>query len=258
MARPPRTSRRHADPIAEARELQAQGRELDAQGPTTKLSPEALVERYRSLCESIVRNFMKRYHLDRRHREDMLSDAFEGLLSAHERYDPTHNAAFSTFAHYRIKGSVIDGLRKRMVFSRDRDKARLKLHQATTRCAEAHAPPAHDADRKERLAYVDRSISQASAAHQIINTLEVSHEERRRRRSPQQRAAQKEAAQRVRDACDALPEAERELIKLIHFEDLTQTEAAARLGLSRSWTSRLYARAMRHMRQLLNDLNQPN
>lgn len=253
MARPPRKSRRRIDPVSEARELQEQGRATDAEGPVAGLSPEALVERYRAFCESIVRNLMRLYHLNQRHHEDMISDALEGLLTAHQRYDPAHRAAFSTFAHYRIKGSVIDGLRRRMIVHRERDKAKLKLQQAATQCAEAQPPPSHDATRRERLAYVDRSISQVSAAYQIINTLEAAREEQRRRRSPQQRAIRKETAQRVRDACDALPEAEREIVRLIHFEELTQTQAAEQLGLSKSWTSRLYARAMKHMRQLLHD-----
>ena len=39
-----------------------------------------------------------------------------GLLEAAERFDPKVGANFLTFAHYRIKGAIFDGLRKMGVF----------------------------------------------------------------------------------------------------------------------------------------------
>jgi len=49
----------------------------------------------------------------------------------------------------------------------------------------------------------------------------------------------------VREALATLPEKERELVRLMYFEEKSLTEAGAAIGLSKSWSCRLHARALR-------------
>ena len=48
----------------------------------------------------------------------------------------------------------------------------------------------------------------------------------------------------MRQAIEELPEKERKLIKMYYFQNKTLEEAGQKLGLSKSWTSRLHARAL--------------
>src|SRR5699024_1818779 len=42
--------------------------------------------------------------------EDLVSWGYQGLLEARERFDPNLDATFSSYAYYRIRGAMIDGL----------------------------------------------------------------------------------------------------------------------------------------------------
>ena len=50
-----------------------------------------------------------------------------------------------------------------------------------------------------------------------------------------------------------LPADEQELLDLIYFKYVSMTDVATRLGISKSWVSRLHARAIKHLRELLEE-----
>jgi RNA polymerase sigma factor for flagellar operon FliA len=59
---------------------------------------------------------------------------------------------------------------------------------------------------------------------------------------------------RVRRALARLPDKERYLIETYYFEDQTLEQVGARMGLSKSWTSRLHTRAIDKLGRLLKEL----
>jgi len=62
--------------------------------------------------------------------------------------------------------------------------------------------------------------------------------------SPEAHAATRQLLARITRAIDERPEAERQLLRRHYFDDVTVEQAAAELGLSKSWASRLHARAI--------------
>ncbi len=61
----------------------------------------------RSLASQVRKQFNAMLEMD-----ELVSYGQVGLLEAAERFDPKVGANFLTFAHYRIKGAIFDGLRK--------------------------------------------------------------------------------------------------------------------------------------------------
>src|SRR6516164_5871726 len=43
--------------------------------------------------------------------DDLVAYGMQGLLEAAERYDNRHGVSFTTFAYYRVRGAIFDGLR---------------------------------------------------------------------------------------------------------------------------------------------------
>jgi RNA polymerase sigma factor for flagellar operon FliA len=43
--------------------------------------------------------------------DDLVAYGMQGLLEAAERYDGSHGTSFTTFAYYRVRGAMFDGLR---------------------------------------------------------------------------------------------------------------------------------------------------
>jgi RNA polymerase sigma factor (sigma-70 family) len=58
----------------------------------------------------------------------------------------------------------------------------------------------------------------------------------------------------LRKAIENLPDAERQIIELAYFKDMSLKEAGEKMGLSRSWACRLHSRAIRLLRGVMGDL----
>jgi RNA polymerase sigma factor for flagellar operon FliA len=64
------------------------------------------------------------------------------------------------------------------------------------------------------------------------------------RTSPEEQVGRAELLAHIRAAIAERPEAERRLLERHYFEDVTFDQVAQELGLSKSWASRLHARAI--------------
>lgn len=66
-------------------------------------------------------------------REDMTSAAMVGLIDAANKYDPGKGAKFKTFAEYRVRGAILDEMRKLDWFSRSMRDKQTQLAQTMLR-----------------------------------------------------------------------------------------------------------------------------
>src|SRR6476620_4635476 len=82
----------------------------DSKAKVETLDRRALAEQYmpyvRSIAGKIKKTVAKEIEF-----EDLVEYGMIGLLEAADRYDPSHGANFMTFAYYRIRGAIYDGLR---------------------------------------------------------------------------------------------------------------------------------------------------
>ena len=68
---------------------------------------------------------------------------------------------------------------------------------------------------------------------------------------PDANIEEQESADQLRDAVAALPDKERQLMEAYYFEGKKLEEAGAELGLSKSWASRVHARAIQRLNKRL-------
>lgn len=181
---------------------------------------------------------------------DLIAYGTEGLIHALDRFDPKRGITFSSFAYYRIRGAVWDGVRKMGWKSRRTPEAALARFQAGANLALQQAaddaPAAASADEADAIA---RTIARVGVAYVVSFDLEAV--DRQASETPNPEAQTGDASERafVRRALTTLPEKERTLLLLMYFEDKSLTEAGAAIGLSKSWACRLHARAL----ELLGD-----
>jgi RNA polymerase sigma factor for flagellar operon FliA len=195
--------------------------------------------------------------------EDLLGYGSAGLMEAAERYDPSRDIAFSTFAHYRIRGAMVDGLREmgglsRAVVRRNRAAALADEYLENARQREAGADPALRARARAGASTADtlRTLSEHVTGLTTIVMVSLDSEF-----SPDSADLQADEeldrvnytwlAPRVKQALDQLPERERRLMEDCYFGDLCIKEAGEKQGLSKSWASRLHARAIKRLGHLL-------
>jgi len=183
--------------------------------------------------------------------DDLVSYGFGGLLEARERFDPTRGVLFTSYAHYRIRGAILDGVRQMARLPRrahDLRKAAEALDLAAEsageeRAARSGAKP----DVGATLASIDDILGQYSAAF-VISALGQAE---RAPRSPENEAHAGEQRGRVSEALECLPERERLVIEGFYFEDRSLEELGSSLGISKSWCSRLHTRGLGMLRDAL-------
>ncbi len=191
--------------------------------------------------------------------DDLVAYGSKGLVEAAERFDPAHGVAFSTFAYYRIKGAMVDGMRAMGWYSRA-DHARYRAEERATEymrsvaereAAGAAAPLPKNTDPGQTLEEIAEILANVTTVH--ITSLEaaasVSDD---RLPAPEDELVYLQTVAGARRALAKLPEKERRLIELYYFEDRTLEEAGAELGgLSKSWVCRLHARAVKLLREAM-------
>src|SRR5690349_3163195 len=95
---------------------------------------------HQELVERVVRKLIRELDLSCEP-GDLQAWGHQGLLEAKQRFDPSRNVRFSTFAYYRVRGAVLDGVRSQGFLKR-RAYAKLKAFEATDSLAEEHAASA--------------------------------------------------------------------------------------------------------------------
>lgn len=157
--------------------------------------------------------------------DEVLALAAAGLAEAAARFDPARGATFATFAWYRVRGTIIDGLRRSTQLPR-RTWARLLALRTT---ADHPAVPSMYILSLDALR--DRGFDAADDAPAPPDGLDRAR-----------------VAARLRDAIARLPDKQRAIVTKHYFEGKNLLEAGAELGLSKSWASRLHAQAVGRLR----------
>ncbi len=184
--------------------------------------------------------------------EDLIAYGFRGLVEARDRFDPSRGVQFATFAHYRVRGAILDGVRQ-MAYLPRRIHAQRKAAEAFDRAAESvaeqrAASPGERADMAATLEAMDDVLGRTSAAF-VISVLGQSQEDAPP--APDDEVSSSRERARVAAALDVLPERERALIEGYYFHDRTLEELGSEMGISKSWASRLHTRALGLLRDAL-------
>jgi RNA polymerase sigma factor FliA len=190
--------------------------------------------------------------------DDVLCNARLGLLEAAQRFDSTQDVDFRTFAYYRIKGAIYDGLRKSGWIPRSL-YTKLKFEEAANDyMRQKSIQQSSDGSGGKDDTVVTQTVNSLASIYVIsLDANEDLEVEDENHVDLEQRAALEQVRHHMRDAISALPTKEKQLIMMYYFQNRTLEEAGKRLGLSKSWTSRLHARAlemlMKHIKHRTRD-----
>tara|TARA_B100001750_G_scaffold241694_1_gene253681 strand:- start:1143 stop:1814 length:672 start_codon:yes stop_codon:yes gene_type:complete len=217
-------------------------------------SDEAFVEEYRPLVVSIARKIRTRFEL-RADLDDLIAYGFAGLLEAKRRYDPTRGVQFNSFAYYRIRGAVIDGVRESGVLSR-RAYQNLKAAEAALAIGETvgeerAADPAARGDKARAAATLRDTLTKLSTSWTLAAVGQS--EEEQQGETPEAALLSREMKERVRAVVPSLPDRERQLIEGFYFQGRRFDHVAEELGISKSWASRLHHKALARLKDALGD-----
>lgn len=227
---------------------------------------EKLIVHYISLVQKIAQKmaYTLPMHMDK---EDLYSHGIFGMLEAIDRYNPQLGIPFTTFAVKRIKGAIIDGIRKEDWLPVSvRKKAKL-LEQAYQKLEVQLGRNATDEEIAAELQIKPEELSEWLKTVQFVMVLSLdeslSEEEEYSLKdrlvnpespNPAAITEEKEIKNMLAKALEELPEKEKLVISLFYYHDLTNKEIAEVLELSESRISQLHTKAIFRMRGKLSRL----
>ncbi|MBI5479208.1 MAG: sigma-70 family RNA polymerase sigma factor [Deltaproteobacteria bacterium] len=185
--------------------------------------------------------------------DDLVSFGTKGLIEAAQRFQPERGAAFATFAYYRVRGAIFDGLRSfgwvnRREYARLREQERVDAYLQSHSERTAGAGPARLEDQ-----VAARAEALGGAATVFVTSLEAEArpDAADERPGADEVIALGELSETVRAALRELPPQERAIVEAFYFKDRNLQDAGRDLGVSKSWASRLHAAAIDKLRRRL-------
>jgi RNA polymerase sigma factor FliA len=210
------------------------------------LGKEELLEKYVPLVRSIAQQIRQRLRLNLE-MDELVQEGQIGLMEAASRFDSNLGVAFKTFAYYRIRGAIYDSLRKMDVITR-RKNSKLMFEAAANEFIAGEAVRAPTEARRPTLKDETEEIAGLISGLVPVYILTSDAMDRFQEEAPgsaqDQQIALKQEKAELKKAMQTLPQKERDLLKFHYYEDMTLEQAASKLGLSKSWASRLHAKAI--------------
>ncbi len=205
-----------------------------------------------------TRNMFRRYTDD----DDISNEAVLALMAAAESYDPKKNVKFDTYASIKVRGAIIDYIRKmdnvpRSVrkFAREYDRAFSDLYASLDR------EPTREELAKKLGITVEKldNFSARSAASQTLSFEELlfggfeTAAESGEFNEAESRLMLTERRDQLAAAIRELKEKERTVITLYYYEKLKYSEIAQVLDISESRVCQIHAKAVEKLRESLSE-----
>src|ERR1700704_5352996 len=197
---------------------------------------------------------------------DLVQDGMIGLIDAANRFDEDRGIKFETFAERRVRGAMIDALR-RDAWPRGVRRQRRELDAAREALRKELGHEPSMADLAARVGSDEKRLSRTIVR---INTIESTSPLATGERmdesslppalvpsepdSPDTAYEKLETKERVRAAIQSLPWRERKVIGLYYYGEVTMKQIGAEIGVNESRVSQLHARAIRRLREALGEM----
>ena len=197
---------------------------------------------------------------------DLVQDGVLGLIDAANRFDEDRGIKFETFAERRVRGAMIDALRRdawprgvrrqrreldaarealRRELGHEPSMADLAARRLRRKAPEPHDRP-HQHDRVDVAARDGRALRRELAAGGA-RALGA-----RFARTPPTKSSKRASASAR--AIQSLPWREQKVIGLYYYGEVTMKQIGAEIGVNESRVSQLHARAIRRLRDALGEM----
>ena len=229
---------------------------------------EELIVQYlpltRSIAERISTRLPNNVEID-----ELVAAGIMGLMDAADKFDPSKQIKFKTYAEFRIRGAILDELRAMDWLPRSLrrktsqiDNARFTLEQQLGRHATDKEVAEHmnidieelydmiNSVKGKSLLSLDEPIDGDSKSRTLLECL-VSKDSQ----DPYSLASLKEIKEMIAKAIDLLPEKERLVISLYYYEELTMKEIGQIMNVTESRVSQIHTKAAMSLKSKLKKVS---
>lgn len=192
-------------------------------------------------------------------RDDIRSAGMMGLIDAANKFKPEKKILFKTFAEYRIRGAILDEMRKLDWFSRSLREKQTSIGRCMTELERELGRYPDEFEMAERmglsLSQYQKMLGQVSHLGCVSLNETLDHSEsgssfqdalvdKSKSASPVAILEKHELSKTIASILEQLSEKERLVISLYYYEELTQKEIATVLDVSEGRISQLHSQAL--------------
>ncbi|HLS06503.1 MAG TPA: FliA/WhiG family RNA polymerase sigma factor [Bacillota bacterium] len=249
--------------------------------PNKKLWDKWLSDRDMEAANDLVKqyNYLVNFHVERLlahlpksvQKDDLISLAYMGLFDAIKRFEPSRELKFDTYASFRIRGSIIDGLRREDWLPRSLREKTKQVEQVSEQLEQKlqRKPSVSEIAKQLKIspAEVEETVKNSLFANVLsidqrtnestddefdsISYIIPDHENE----TPDEHVLKTEMEQEVAEAIKTLNKNEQLVISLFYHDELTMTEIGEVLSLTTSRISQIHKQALFKMKDALKDLS---
>lgn len=195
--------------------------------------------------------------------DDLVSYGIFGLIDAIDKFELTKDVKFETYASLRIRGSMLDQIRKMDWIPRTVRQRQRQIDAAMKEIENATGRPATDDEIAVKLGLSSDELLDWQSQMKVTNIVslnefmeagnEVPNEKNLASHfeGPEEAFEKGELKEQLAKSLDLLTEKERKVILLYYYEELTLKEISYVLEVSESRVSQLHTRALEKMKEKL-------
>lgn len=197
--------------------------------------------------------------------DDLKSHGMLGLYDALNKFEPKRDLKFDTYASFRIRGAILDGLRKEDWLPRSlREKAK-KIEAVSERLEQQYLRTVTAKEVAAELELTEEDVANVQSESFLANVLSIDDDKRedenkenpgytlpdKKTLSPENEVLKEETKKHLAMVIETLNEKERLVISLFYYEELTLTDIGKVLNLSTSRISQIHSKALFRLKQAL-------
>ena len=226
-----------------------------------------LIKKY----ESLVRHHVQRISVSlpkNVSRDDLKSLGMMGLLDALEKFDTKRNLKFDTYASFRIRGEILDGLRKEDWLPRGtREKAK-KIEAVTEKLQQEYMRHVTEEEIASELKISVEEVYTTTNEHFFANLVSIDEQSSysdeknghpffikdNKVELPDEKLVKQEMVKELTELISRLSDKEQLVISLFYKEEMTLTEIGQIMGLSTSRISQIHSKCIYKLKGLIEKL----
>lgn len=219
-----------------------------------------LIENYLDLVK-IVAGRMYNYYGSKIEYDDLLGYGILGLIDSIDKFDINKNVKFSTYAQIRIRGAIIDNIRKldwipRSLRKKSKDvqdvifRLENKLGRSPTNIEISGELEINLKELELLLADIS-TFNISSLDDLILNNINSPIDSSKEESTPESIFEKKELKELLANSIDSLTNNEKLVISLYYYDELTYKEIGKIINLSESRISQIHSKSILKMKNFL-------
>jgi RNA polymerase sigma factor for flagellar operon FliA len=202
-------------------------------------------------------------------KDDLTSLGMLGLYDALEKFDTTRDLKFDTYASFRIRGAIIDGLRKEDWLPRSSREKSKKIDSVIEKLEQKHMRSVTPKEIADELGMTEEEVQQSVTEGFFANVLSLDDGLREnddpsdspkftikdeKSLTPEDKMLKDELVDKLVSVIEQLNDKEQLVVSLFYKEELTLTEIGQVMELSTSRISQIHSKALFKMKKILDTI----